>query len=213
MKSKFSQNLRYFLLLIILLIISFLAINYYIVDYSKNKIVDLEKLGRYKIWLVLWASVKPNWEPSDILADRLKTSYEAYKLWKISKIIVSGDNRKLNYNEPNNMKKYLRRLWVKESDIQPDYAWFDTYDSVYRAKEVFWVKRMVIFTQEYHLYRALYTASKLWIESVWVVSDKHKYLWIIKFKSREILSRVKAFLEIEIFKTSPKFLGKKIEIK
>ena len=213
MFKNFGQNIRYLLLLIILWLISFLAINYYIVEFWKDKIVDLNNLENIKIWLVLWASIKPNWEPSDILADRLKTSYNAYNLWKISKIIVSGDNRKLNYNEPDNMKRYLIKLWVKSSDIYADYAGFDTYDSIYRAKEIFSVQKMIIFTQEYHLYRALYIANKLWIESVWVISDRQKYLWIIRYKTREILARIKAFLEVEIFKSNPKFLGDKIEIK
>ena len=213
MFKNFFQNLRYLLLIIILIIISIITINYYIVNFWESKIVSLDELEKHKIWLVLWASVKPDWNPSDILADRLKTSYEAYKLWKISKIIVSGDNRKVNYNEPDNMKKYLVKLWVKPEDIQPDYAGFDTYDSMYRAKEIFSVKEMVVFTQQYHLYRALYIANKLWIKSVWVISDKHIYLGIIRYKSREILSRIKAFLEVEIFKTQSKFLGDKIEIK
>jgi len=213
MFKAYSQNIRYFLLLIILWLISFLAINYYVVEFWRAKILDLNNLEKNKVGLVLWASVKSNWEPSDILADRLKTSYEAYKLWKISKIIVSGDNRKINYNEPENMKNYLLKLWVKSEDIYPDYAGFDTYDSMYRAREIFSVEKMVVFTQKYHLYRALYIANKLWINSVWVISDKHIYLWIIRYKTREILARIKAFLEVEIFKTNPKFLGDKIEIK
>ncbi len=213
MFKNFSQNIRYLLLILILIIISIITINYYIVSFWESKIVKLDSINNYKVWLVLWASVRPNWIPSDILADRLKTGYEAYSLWKISKIIVSGDNRKLNYNEPEAMKKYLLKLWAKQNDIYLDYAWFDTYDSIYRAREIFSVNKMIIFTQEYHLYRALYIANKLWIESVWIVSDKHNYLWIINYKTREIFSRIKAFFEIEILKTKPKFLGEKIEIK
>ena len=213
MFKNLKQNIRYFLLLLLLWFMSLMTINYYIIDLSKQKIVSLDQISWYNIWLVLWASVKSNWTPSDILADRLKTSYEAYNLGKISKIVVSWDNRKLNYNEPEAMKKYLVKLWVLEEDIYLDYAWFDTYDSIYRAREIFSVSKMVIFTQEYHLYRALYIANKLWIKSIWVSSDRQTYLWIIRYKSRETLSRIKAFLEIEIFKTESKFLGDKIEIK
>ncbi len=213
MFKNFWQNIRYILLLILLLIISFLAINFYIVNFSENKIYSVNDLPKTKIWIVLWASVRPNWEPSDILADRLKLSKEAYKLWKISKIIVSGDNWKKNYNEPDNMKKYLIKLWVKKDDIYPDYAWFNTYDSMYRAKEIFWAKKLVIFTQKYHLYRAIYIWEKLWIKSIWVSTNKNNYLWIIDFRMREIFARIKAFFEIEILKTKPKFLWKKIEIK
>lgn len=213
MFKNFGQNIRYLLLLIIIGLISIFAINFYVVDSWKSKIVDINNLDDYKIGLVLWASIKANWVPSDILKDRLKTAYEAYDLWKISKIIVSWDNRELNYNEPDNMKKYLVELWVKQENIYADYAWFDTYDSIYRSREIFWVKKLVIFTQEYHLYRALYIANKLWINSVWISSDKQKYLWIISYKTREIIARVKAFFEIEILKSEPKFLGEKIEIK
>ena len=213
MFKNFTQNIRYFLLIFILIILSIITINYYIIDFSWNKLVNLDSVENYKMWLVLWASVKSNWEPSDILVDRLKTSFEAYRTRKISKIIVSWDNRKINYNEPEAMKKYLIKLWVKPEDIQPDYAGFDTYDSIYRAKEIFWVKQMLIFTQKYHLYRAVYIANKLWINAKWIISDRQKYLWIISFKTREFFSRIKAFLEIEIFKTKPKFLGEKIEIK
>ena len=205
MFKKSIQNIRYFILLILLLFIVIMAINSYIINFSKEKILSIDEIKNYKIWLVLGASVRPNWEPSDILADRLKTSYEAYKAGKISKIIVSWDNMKLNYNEPDAMKSYLVKLWVNKEDIYSDYAWFDTYDSMYRAKEIFSVDKLIIFTQEYHLYRALYISNKLWIDSIWIISDKHIYLWIVRYKAREILSRIKAFLEIEILKSETKY--------
>lgn len=214
MSQKYIQNIRYFLLLILLFTITLITINTYIINYSSERIVKIKDLSWYKIGLVLWASVKPDWLPSDILADRLKTSQEAYLNWKISKIIVSGDNMKINYNEPDAMKKYLINLWVDKDDIYPDYAWFDTYDSMYRAKRIFWVKKMVIFTQKYHLYRSIYIANKIWIDSVWIESDKQKYLWIVRYRLREFLSRIKAFLEVEILKSETKYLkDKKIEIK
>jgi vancomycin permeability regulator SanA len=210
----FKKNIKYLLLLVILFFIVILAINSYIINFSREKIINISEIENYKIWLVLWASVRSNWEPSDILADRLKTSYEAYKSSKISKIIVSWDNMKSNYNEPDAMKAYLVKLWVKEEDIFADYAWFDTYDSMYRAKEIFSVNKLVIFTQEYHLYRALYISNKLWIDSVWVISDKHKYLWITRYKIREVFSIIKAFIEVEILKPETKYKKDiKIEIK
>lgn len=213
MFKKFIQNIRYLILLLLLFFISIIAINTYVVSFWSEKIISIQDIKWYKIWLVLWASVKSNWVPSDILADRLKTAYEAYNSWKISKIIVSWDNREMNYNEPEAMKKYLVKLWVAKDDIYLDYAWFDTYDSIYRAKEIFWIRNLVIFTQEYHLSRALYISNKLWINSVWISTDIHQYLWIVRFKMRELMARVKAFFEIEILKTKPKFLGDKIEIK
>jgi vancomycin permeability regulator SanA len=198
----------------ILSIISFaVLINFYILNYSKDYFININSLEKSKVWLVLWAWIKYNKEPTDILKDRLQTAFEAYKSWKIKKIIVSGDNSKIYHNEPEVMEKYLLNLWVNKNDIFKDYAWFDTYDSIYRAKEIFWVKKLIIFTQEYHLYRALYIANRLWINSFWIATNRHNYILIKKFKSREFLSRIKAFFEVEILKTKPKFLGEKIEIK
>ncbi len=212
MRNSIIQNVRYLFLIIILLSLSFFTINYYVISfwekflYPKNSKLDL------KVWLILWAWIKNNSQPSDILKDRLDTWVEAYKNKLISKIIVSWDNSKINYNEPEVMEKYLLKKWVLKKDIFKDYAWFDTYDSIYRAKNIFWVKKMLIFTQKYHLYRALYISNNLWIDSYWMVSDKHIYLNMIWFKFRELFSRVKAFLEVEILKSKPKFLWKKIKI-
>ena len=213
MKNNFIQNLRYLLLIIIVIILFFLAINNYVVNFSKNYIKTVDELEKTKVWLVLGAGIRYNKEPTDILKDRLKVAFEAYNKWKIKKIIVSGDNSKVYHNEPDVMKKYLVWLGVKENDIYPDYAWFDTYDSIYRAKAIFWVNSLVIFTQEYHLYRAIYIAKKLWLKAYWVSTNLHKYLAETDFKARELLARIKAFFEVELFKPKPKFLGEKIEIK
>ncbi len=213
MFKKFKKYIKILLIIFLLIKFFFLFINFYIIYFWKNRIVEMSNLENHKIWLVLWASVKSSWEPSGILADRLQSSYEAYKLWKIQKIIVSWDNWNMNYNEPDNMKRYLISLWVNSEDIQSDYAGFDTYDSMYRAKNIFWVDKMVIFTQRYHLYRALYIANRLWIESVWIASDKKQYSWLHSFQIREVFSRVKAFFEVEILKSSSKIWWEKIEIK
>ncbi len=200
--------------LIILIWIFFVWINIYIINFSKDYILDLKKLDNSrKIALVLWAWIKTNKKPTDILKDRLNTAFLAYKSWKIKKIIVSWDNSKIYHNEPEVMRHYLVDLGVKKTDIYNDYAGFDTYDSIYRAKEIFQAKKIVIFTQKYHLYRAIYISHMLWIDSVWVISDKHKYLKINYFKFREFFSRIKAFFEAWILKSKPKFLWKKIEIK
>jgi len=207
---KLSKILLVFLISIIFLSV---LINFYIISFWTKYIKTIDNLDKSYIWLVLWAWIKYNKEPTDILKDRLYTAYLAYINQKISKIIVSWDNSKIYHNEPEVMEKYLLDLWVNKEDIYKDYAWFDTYDSIYRAKEIFQAEQLVIFTQEYHLYRALYIANRLGINSQWVVSDRHNYLAIEKFKLREFLSRIKAFFEVELFKPKPRFLGEKIEIK
>ncbi len=206
--------IKILLIFIILIIFFWFLINSYIVWFSRDKIFSINNLeSKQAIALVLWAGIKYNKAPTDILKDRLETVYEAYKKWKILKIIVSWDNAKVYHNEPKVMKDYLLKLWVKKEDIYPDYAWFDTYDSIYRAKNIFWVKKIVIFTQKYHLYRSIFIANKLWINSIWVISNRHNYLNITKFTIREFFSRIKAFLEVEFLRPKSRFLWKKIQIK
>jgi len=110
------------------------------------------------------------------------------------------------------MKQYLIKEWVKELDIYQDYAGFDTYDSLYRAHEIFWVDELVLFTQDFHLKRAMYISKKLWIKTYWVETNLQKYLKESYNNRREIFARIKAFFEIEIFKSKPKFLWDKVLI-
>ncbi len=189
------------------------GVNYYVLSFSRNNyFYDVEWLDTKYLWLVFWASVINNKYPSDILKDRLKVSYEAYFTWKIKKIIVSWDNSKVNYNEPEVMKNYLISLWVKEQDIYLDYAGFDTYDSLYRAREIFDATEIVLFTQDFHLKRAMYIWNKLGLKVYWVETNLQKYIKQNYNNRRELFARLKAFFEIEIFKNKPKYLGEKIHI-
>lgn len=207
---------KFFLYSAILLLI-FLAfvtgINIYVLSFSKTHYYyNIDWLDNKYVWLVFWASVLNNGTPSDILKDRLKVASDSYYKWKIDKIIVSWDNSKSNYNEPLAMQKYLIKSWVEVDDIYLDYAGFDTYDSLYRAREIFGTTELVLFTQDFHLKRAMYIASKLWIEAYWVETNLQRYIADDYNKIREVFARIKAFLEVDIFKTKPKFLWEKIEI-
>lgn len=190
-----------------------LAINYYVVGFSKNNYYyTVDWLENKYVWLVFWASVMSDRTPSDILKDRLKVAYKAYDLWKIDKIIVSWDNSRMSYNEPEAMKEYLIKLWVDLDDIYLDYAWFDTYDSLYRAKEIFWTEELVLFTQDFHLKRAMYIANRLWIKSYWVETNLQRYVNEDYNNRREVFARIKAFIEVDIFRVKPTYLWEKIEI-
>ena len=191
-------------------------INIYIISFSKEYIYsDVYALPQKPVWLVLGASVLPSGRPSGILQDRLDSAADAYnteKFKRVENILVSGDNSREDYNESDNMAEYLMKLGVPEEDIYIDYAGFDTYDSMYRAQYIFGVEEMAIFTQEYHLSRSIYIARKLGIDAIGYVSDKHQYMKIRNFQMREVLSRVKAFFDVEILKSKPKFLGERIEV-
>jgi len=197
----------------IFLIVGFIStVNFYVLSFSgTNYYYKVDWLAKNYVWLVFWASIISNDVPSDILKDRLKVAYQAYSMWKIEKIIVSWATD-IGYSEPDVMKKYLIKLWVDSDDIYVDYAWLDTYDSLYRAKEIFGVNKIVLFTQDFHLKRAMYIGNKLWIETFWVETNLHKYMWYSYNNIREIFARVKAFLDVEIIDSKPKYLGDKIEI-
>lgn len=216
MTTKLKKLFKYLLILFASLLFLITAINFYVLSFSSWKNFNsIENIpSTYNVWLILWASVKANKEPSDILKDRLDVAIEAYKAWKIQNIIVSGDNSVDNYNEPQAMENYLIKAGVSKDNIYKDYAWFDTYDSIYRAREIFWIDNLVIFTQDFHLKRAIYISSRLWINAIWVKTDLHKYVAINYYEFREIFSRIKAFMEADILGVETKYdKDVKIEIK
>ena len=187
-----------------------LYINYSVENNYNTQIKTIEEIKKNKVWLVLWAWIK-NWKPSDIYKDRLKTAIKAYENKKIEKILVSWDNWRVKYDELTPAKLYLYENWVKKEDIFLDYAWFDTYDSLFRAKEIFWNNSLTIFTQEFHLKRALYICKWLEINCLWIKTDLQWYLYSNYYQKREILSRFKAFLNLTL-NSKPRFLWEKINI-
>jgi SanA protein len=162
--------------------------------------------------IVPGAYVFPDGRVSEMLADRLDAGYMLYRAGKARKIIVSGDHGRTTYDEVNSMRKYLQAKGVPREDIFMDHAGFDTYDSIYRARDVFQVKKAIIVTQRYHLLRAVYIARMLGIEAHGVTSDAHNYPRMMYYNLREIAARVKAFLQAGVMHPDPKYLGKAIPI-
>lgn len=213
MKITKIKILKYLWTFLLFWILSIISINLYVLSFSKWKILqNTNNLEKIEVWLVFWARVMQTWVPSDILKDRLKVAISAYKEEKINKIIVSGDNSIEKYDEPTSMRNYLVDNWVAKDDIYLDYAWFDTYDTLYRAKYIFWVENVVLFTQEFHLKRALYISEKLWIGSIWVSTNLQSYIHDDYYDRREVLARIKAFLNVDILNSKPKFLWNKIDM-
>ena len=172
---------------------------------------ELSNLSNIDCIIVLGAGVWGD-EPSPMLEDRLLKGKELYENGISKKIIVSGDHGKKDYNEVGVMKKYLIDNGIPSEDIFMDHAGFSTYDSIYRLKEIFEAKKVVIVTQKYHLYRALYIASKLGIEAYGIEADNIPYPFInIKNEIREVLARDKDFFKL-IFKPKSKYMGEPIDI-
>ncbi len=162
--------------------------------------------------LVLGASVMADGTPSEILKDRLDTAVDLYKKGAAPKILLSGDNGQIVYNEVRSMKKYVTEAGVPERNVFMDHAGFSTYESVYRAKYIFKVEKMIVITQKYHLYRALYGCRRMGIEALGAASDQYSYAGQEKREIREILARDKDFIKW-IFKPQPTFLGDAVPIR
>ena len=164
----------------------------------------------YDCILVLGAGIVRN-RPSDMLADRLNVAIMLYKNGVAPKILVSGDHGQADYDEVNVMKNYCIENGVPSEDIFMDHAGFSTYESIYRAKNIFGVNKMVICTQEYHLYRALYISEAFDIEAVGVNCTLRNYRNAFVRESREVAARCKDVFT-SLFKPQPTFLGDKISL-
>ncbi len=162
--------------------------------------------------LVLGAQVRSDGSVSLMLADRLDTALELYEAGVSDRILVSGDHARDDYDEVNAMRDYLMARGVPSSRIFMDHAGFDTYDSLYRARDVFEVRSCVVVTQEFHLKRALYIAGELGLEAQGVDAALHEYGRADYYRAREILARTKAYLDCVVLHSKPTYLGPVIPI-
>ena len=156
--------------------------------------------------LVLGCYVFENGTPSAMLHDRLQRGVELYDLKAAPKLLMSGDHGRENYDEVDAMKQFAVDAGIPSEDVFMDHAGFSTYESVYRAKEIFQAKKILIVTQEYHLYRALYIAERFGLEAYGVSADYRTYVGQTMRDVREILARAKDWA-ICIIKPEPTFLG------
>ena len=191
----------------------FFGINLYVKQSTKNQIITNEDYYDFKdidCILVLGAGIWGN-RPSHMLEDRLLAGIELYKNGIAPKIIMSGDHGREEYDEVNVMKEFAIQKGVPSEDIFMDHAGFSSYESIYRAKEIFKTKKVIIVTQEYHLYRALYIANSLGLEAYGVGADPRQYVGETYRELREILARNKDFVKC-IFKPEPTYLGESIPV-
>jgi len=144
---------------------------------------------------------------------RIVAAADLYHLGKVKHIIVSGDNRVKNYNEPKQMRNALIALGVPKSAITLDYAGFRTLDSVVRCKEVFGQSKFIIVSQRFHVERALFIANKYDIDAIGYAAQDPPQKYSVKTRIREYFAKTKAVIDLYIINKKPKFLGKKEIIK
>ena len=191
-----------------------LGVNAYVKGTTRDRIVTAEEasdLSDVDCILVLGCLVRSDGSPSDMLADRLYCGIALYRNGVSPKLLMSGDHGSEEYDEVSAMKGFAIAESVPSEDIFMDHAGFNTYESLYRAREVFGAEKIVIVTQEYHLYRALYIAEQLDMEAYGVAADAHTYRnqWVRDL--REILARNKDAL-VTLFRPKSTYLGDPVDL-
>ncbi len=203
-------------IMLILLVVGTIVIygvNKYVESAVVDRVLESDEIGDISAdcILVLGAGVTDSGRPKTMLKDRLDIGVKLFNSSVSQRLLMSGDHGTVGYDEVNVMKDFAIDAGIPSEYIFMDHAGFSTYESLYRAKEIFQVKSLIIVTQDYHLYRALYIADKLGLEAYGVPAKSQRYSGQSYRDSREKLARVKDFFYV-IFKPEPQYLGPKIPI-
>jgi len=184
--------------------------------YANRIYASIDALTRdesHRTAIVFGAGLTRSGEPTPALYDRIATAVDLYQRGLVNKLLLTGDNRFVNYNEPEAMRRVAVKLGVPDKDLVLDYAGRRTYDSCYRAREIFGVNHAILVTQAFHLERALYLCESFGIDSLGVAADRRAYTasaqtwWSI----REAAATVAAWIDVNLMKPTP-MLGEKISI-
>ena len=195
--KKFKKIIRIVSVVVLILVVIFIIIDIYILRTAGKKIVeedDISDIPKVDCILVLGAGIWGD-KPSPMLEDRLLECIKLYKAGVADRIIMSGDNSKKDYDEVSVMEKYVIDKGIPAEAVFKDHAGFSTYESMYRARDIFQVSSMVVVTHKYHLYRALYIADKLGIEAYGAGADPRRYKGEFYRQAREMIARNKDFFK------------------
>lgn len=180
--------------------------NAYMISYAKKYILSYDELSSHSFDCIMVLGARKG---SPMLDERLEFGLKAYETGCSEKLLMSGDHGTESYDEVNFMKDYAVNNGVEADNVFMDHAGFSTYESMYRARDVFEVKSMLVVTQTYHLYRAVYNARKLGLDAYGYKAEHLLYPEINNI--REAAARVKDFVWC-IFKPEPTYLGEAIPI-
>lgn len=173
--------------------------------YALPRVYSVENASSRSVAIVFGAGLWRDGTPTSVLRDRLSKASELYFSGKVQKILMSGDNRFIEYNEPGAMREYALGLGVPESAIVLDYAGRRTYDTCYRAFAIFGIQQAILVTQSFHLPRALYTCNALGLKAIGVPSDQRKYrlATLIYWNLRELPATLTALLDVHLLRPKP----------
>ena len=173
---------------------------------------DASQVPSMPVAVVFGAGLQPDGSPSPMLADRVDAAVELYKAGKVQRILMTGDNSSVGYNEVAAMKQRAVGQGVPSDKVNLDYAGFRTYDSCYRAKVIFGVDRAILVTQRYHLPRALYLARSFGIEAVGLAAGLDYYPRQEYYDLREFAALVVSWYEVHITRPKPRYLGDPVDL-
>ena len=213
-RKKLFIALIMFAALGLLLGTAVLVINGHVKGAAKDYLLTAEEAAQLNdadCILVLGCGVRDNGEPSLMLRDRLDMGLALYEAGAAPKLLMSGDHSTTDYDEVNTMKDYVMDRGVTSDDVFMDHAGFSTYESMYRARDVFCARKIIIVSQDYHLYRAVYDARALGLEAWGVAAEDVNYLGQTLRELRELLARNKDALWC-LLRPEPTFLGDAIPI-
>lgn len=173
--------------------------------HAQTRLYTLQNAPKQHVAIVFGAGLRRDGSPTNVLRDRIETAVELYFSGKVDRLLLSGDNRFIEYNEPGAMRNYAVQLGVPESHLVLDYAGRSTYDTCYRARQIFGVEDAILVTQQFHLPRSLYTCSALGIDAVGVPADRNVYRRFTRafWNLRELPATLNAMIEIHFLRPLP----------
>jgi SanA protein len=173
--------------------------------YARPLTYPVEEAPDRKVAIVFGAGLRRDGSPTPVLRDRVEAAAQLYFSGKVEKLLMSGDNRFIYYNEPGSMRLYALELGIPEEAIVMDFAGRRTYDTCYRAKEIFKVNEAVLVTQGFHLPRALYTCNRLGLDAVGISADLRRYRnrSLLFWHIREIPATLVALWEVNFSRPVP----------
>lgn len=180
--------------------------------YAARFIYEVDTVPPTRVAIVFGAGIYADGRLTAVLEDRMVTAITLYQQGTVDKIVVSGDNRTLAYDEPTAMLNFALAQGVAAADIQPDYAGWSTYDTCYRARHIFQIEEAIVITQQFHLSRAIFTCRRLGVAVVGVAADRQFYARARWFAVREIGATAKALLDLIRHQPAP-IMGDPIPIK
>ncbi|MEM8533886.1 MAG: ElyC/SanA/YdcF family protein [Chloroflexota bacterium] len=207
---KHKQIISFIILsLIIATCLPFVLIGHVRVSTDTFRYANPDDVPEERVAIIFGAGVRRDGRPSRMLADRIQGGIALYESGRVNKLLMTGDNSRVEYNEVVAMQEYAIEQGVPEEDIVLDYAGFSTYESCYRANEIFGITQAVLVTQAYHLPRAVYTCRQLGVEAVGLgTPDWEVYPGVmIQYTMRESIATLNALLQVHVIRPEPTFLG------